>query len=85
MAGGLRGSTDHSLAPLRQKGPGATVMEQDVHSVLSSFRPPGHLALGPLWPHPDPGFRLWYRRLQDGQPRAGTESAALACWFGTGW
>lgn len=38
MAAGMRDFTDHILASLRQKAPGSTVTEQDVHSMLSDFR-----------------------------------------------
>ena len=38
VAAGMRDFTDHILASLRQKAPGSTVTEQDVHSMLSDFR-----------------------------------------------
>ena len=38
LAAGMRDFTDHILASLRSKAPGATVTEQDVRSMLSDFR-----------------------------------------------
>ncbi|KAK9844110.1 hypothetical protein WJX81_004696 [Elliptochloris bilobata] len=38
LAAGMRDFTDHILASLRAKAPGATVTEQDVRSMLSDFR-----------------------------------------------
>ncbi len=37
LAAGMRDFTDHVLASLRRKAPGATVTEQDVRAMLSDF------------------------------------------------